>query len=242
MDGVELYYFGHSSFLWIVPSGGRILIDPFGNPGESRTFPSYGTPGARWLTRAFPPAECDVLLITHPHFDHDAVDRVRGSPTILQNPLVVRGRDFRIQGFTGRHARHFGQEFGQRNIIFVVEAAGIVFCHIGDNRADLPETVLEALGRLDVLMVPVDNMHHLLTYEEVDRIVAVLDPAVVLPTHYALPGLTDPAAPLGGLEDWLETRSHVRHIGDGHTRLTLATLPENREVWVFDDTCGAPCR
>jgi len=46
-------------------------------------------------------------------------------------------------------------------------------------------------------MVPIDETNHLLTYEEVDQVVVCLAPAVLIPIHYFVPGLTDPASPLG---------------------------------------------
>lgn len=223
-------YFGHSAFLWTSPSGARILVDPFGNPSGPRAFPSYGNPRARWFVEPFPRTECDLLLVTHPHFDHDDVQRVPGLPTILRDPLELRGQDYVVRGFTGRHAGQFGKEFGQRNIIFILEISGVTFCHLGDNQAKLPE----GIGSVDVLMVPVDESNHLLTYEEVDRLVSNLDPAVVIPTHYRVPGLTAPASALGGIEGWLDRCQNVRRLGGDRARLSSSRLPPQREVWVFE--------
>lgn len=228
---VDFRYFGHSAFLLTAASGARVLIDPFGNPSDPRTFPSYGSSEAHWFSKPFPRTECDVVLVTHPHFDHDAVHRVPGLPTIVRAPLELKGCDYLIRGFMGRHAGQYGKEFGQRNVVFVVETAGVAFCHIGDNRAGLPE----GMGRVDVLMVPVDETNHLLTYEEVDRLISLLDPAVVVPTHYRIPGLTDPACPLGGIEGWLSRCPNVRRVSSGCTKLSPSDLPEEREVWVFEN-------
>jgi hypothetical protein len=109
---VSFRYFGHSVFLWTAPSGVRILIDPFGNAGEPRGFPSFGTSDAQWFTESFPSVERDV------------VDRVRGAPSVLRGPLELGGKDFRIRGFMGKHARHFGKEFGQRNVVFFSRQRG----------------------------------------------------------------------------------------------------------------------
>ena len=130
----------------------------------------------------------------------------------------------------GRHAGQFGKEFGQRNIIFVVEIAGVTFCHLGDNRLKVPEE----LGRIDVLMVPVDETNHLLTYEEVELLVSRLDPALVVPMHYRIPGLTDPASLLGEIEDWLARSPAVRRISGAHAKFSPSNLPAKREVWVFE--------
>lgn len=240
MSRITLEYLGHSAFLWTTPSGARILIDPFGNPGDPRPAPSFGASSAHWFTRPLPPVDCDVVLVTHPHFDHDAVDRIPGGPTIVRDALRIEGRDFRIRGFPGRHARHYGTEFRQRNVIFTLDIAGVSFCHLGDNRAELPEDFLKAVGNVDVLMVPVDGNDHLLTPEEVNQVIGTLDPRVVLPTHYRIDGLTHPDAPLGGIEGWLAGQPNVRLIDTGRVNISLPGLPTEREVWMLDLSSADP--
>jgi len=45
-------------------------------------------------------------------------------------------------------------------------------------------------------MVPVDASHHRLTFREVDAVFELLNPGVVIPMHYLIPGLTDPDSTL----------------------------------------------
>ena len=227
-EKVSMHYFGHSAFMWRSPKGYRILIDPYGNPT-----------GPRWFHRPFPSVRCDIVLVTHPHFDHDAVDRVQGRPTFLRHPLELCGDDFRIRGIMGKHAKDFGQEFGQQNLIFIVQTAGITFCHLGDNRADLSEATLNALGEVDVLMVSVDESQHLLTYAEVDQIVACLKPAIVIPMHYWIKGLTASTSSLGGIENWLAKIPNVRRIKTMGFEFTYKDLPSQREVWAFVGNASA---
>lgn len=215
------------------------MIDPFGNAGERRDFPSFGTSSDPWFREPFPSVECDVVLVTHPHFDHDAVDRVRGVPSVLRSPLELGEEDFRIRGFMGRHARHFGKEFGQRNVVFTVETAGLTFCHTGDNRAELPKGMSSIVEKVDVLMVPVDETNHLLTYREVDDVVRTMNPKIVMPTHYRVPGLTDSAAPLGGIRSWLAAQSNVRFFPTPCVELSVSDLPGEREVWTFEGLSDA---
>jgi L-ascorbate metabolism protein UlaG (beta-lactamase superfamily) len=144
------------------------------------------------------------------------------------------GEDFRIRRFASKHARHFGKEFGQRNVIFTVQTAGLTFCHTGDTRAELPEGMPDVVEKVDVLMVPVDEANHLLTHREVDDVVRVLDPSIVIPTHYRVPGLTDPSTPLGGIGSWLAVQPNVRCMRPPHVELSLSDLPAEREVWVFE--------
>jgi|Deesub1362A_J573_1020465.scaffolds.fasta_scaffold01825_12 L-ascorbate metabolism protein UlaG (beta-lactamase superfamily) len=219
---VELQYFGHASFLWITPDGVRILIDPFGN-----------SPEKTWFLKPFPRTACDILLITHPHFDHNAFERIEGRPSIIRNPIALEGDDFYIRGVMGRHAKGYGEEFDQENLIFVLEIGGIVFCHIGDNRADLGRDILKAIGLIDVLLVPIDGLNHLLNDAEVERLIQSLRPLIVIPMHYHIPDLMAPKIPLGGIEKWVSQRVNARNIESSTVK--ISSLPEQRETWVFRD-------
>ena len=64
-QSTSLTFYGHCAFLWQTSQGLRVLSDPYRNI-EDRY----------WFTRLFPQVECDLGLITHAHFDHDAADRV----------------------------------------------------------------------------------------------------------------------------------------------------------------------
>lgn len=234
---VKLEYFGHAAFLWTTVYGQRILIDPYGNPFErTRLFPSFGTPASScWFKASFPNIACDMVLITHPHFDHDAVERVKGAPTIVRSPVeLLTTQDLSVRGFMGKHAGPYGREFDQRNVVFIVETAGITFCHIGDNRAELPPQMRQAIKQVDVLMVPVDDSNHLLSYEQVVQIIGCVKPAVVIPMHYFIPGLTDASSTLGGIEHWISTQQNVRYLNSDEITLSTSDIPKKAEVWVFD--------
>jgi L-ascorbate metabolism protein UlaG (beta-lactamase superfamily) len=93
---------------------------------------------------------------------------------------------------------------------------------------------LESVDRIYVLMVPIDETNHLLTYEEVDQVVGCLAPTVLIPIHYFVPGLTDPASPLGELEGWLAEQSNIRRVNTRYLEVASSDLPQQSEVWVFE--------
>ena len=84
------------------------------------------------------------------------------------------------------------------NVMYRLETGGISFLHLGDNRADWPWEVARSIGDIDVLWVTVDDSNHLLSYEEVDSLIQRLEPRVVIPMHYQIPGLMS-ARPDGNL-------------------------------------------
>ena len=138
--------------------------------------PYRNAAGRYWFTRLFPEVRCDLGLITHAHFDHDAVERLPEAASILRMPGEFAAGDLQIRGVGDLHSgasrlRDFS------NVMFRLEAGGVSFLHIGDNRAEWPAEVSRAVGDVDVLLVTVDDSKHLLTYEQVDSLVAAAAPA-----------------------------------------------------------------
>lgn len=126
---MKLQYFGHCAVQIELESGTTILFDPFRNQ----------EPKHYWFTQPFPPLRPDFLVITHPHFDHDNVAAIAGTPTVIRHPVTVATSDFQLHGLLDKHAKGFGAEWGAWNIIFMLETEGLRLCHWGDNRATLSD-------------------------------------------------------------------------------------------------------
>jgi L-ascorbate metabolism protein UlaG (beta-lactamase superfamily) len=173
---MRIQYFGHCAFQITLIDGTSIVLDPFRNDPPSHS----------WFAHPFPVLTPDVVLVSHPHFDHDNVDAFLNSPTIVRHPLTVEGAHFEITSLVDRHAKAYGQAYGAWNIIFLLEAEGIRLCHWGDNRPNLDPAQVHALGHIDVLMLPVDGSQHILDCEDVEAVIRYLGPKIVFPTHYAI--------------------------------------------------------
>ena len=217
--GIE--YIAHACFVVESPGGTRVLIDPYN--------------GNRWLGYSFPdPVAADVVLVTHPHYDHDA-DYYRGPGVpVLRAPGRYEIGDVRVEGVRGRHADPYGKDFGQVNTLWMIEAGGVRIAHLGDT-GPLTEESVRALGRVDVLMIPVDGLYHILTREQIDAVLAALRPRVTIPMHYRISGLTELPKSLGPIEPWLEGRANVERLKGNRATLRLESLaaPESQRVLVF---------
>ena len=228
-DEVGIEYIAHACFRLHSPSGTRILIDPY----ASRV----------WLGYDFPQGvEADAVVVTHPHFDHDAGEFMGRDVSWPPGAQVIRdpGRytvsDVRITGIRGKHAGPYGKEFGQKNTVFLFEVAGLRIVHLGDNEL-LKDDQVEALGRVDVLMIPVDGREHILKYDEVEALRKVLRPRVLVPMHFRHADLEthdDSPTDLGPIDPWLDKQTGVRRPGDNQAILRAKTLPEEDRIIVFE--------
>ncbi len=82
---------------------------------------------------------------------------------------------------------------------------------------------LSALGRVDVLMLPVDGDDHILKSAEIDAIRDALRPRITVPMHYRLEPLTELPRSLGPIEPWLEGRSGVERLETNRVRIEAGT-------------------
>jgi L-ascorbate metabolism protein UlaG (beta-lactamase superfamily) len=248
-DGpVEIAFFASSAFRITTPSGLTIMIDPWRNL-PTRTWD--------WYFHDFPETAVDIGVSTHAHFDHDALNRLDAS--VLLDRLIgeYRFADVTITGIPDKHAtdptyatydfRRINSYFGGQkvvppdnarswdNCLITVETGGLRILHWGDNRHDPPEELWERLGRVDILLMPVDDSQHVLGNPMVAGIIDRLAPRVVIPHHYYTWNVVQRQSTLLPVDTWLESQSGVVHL-DGPTRhYTPETLPDTREVHTFGD-------
>ncbi len=218
---VVLQYLGHSCFVVTAPEGDRLVIDPYAS-GE-------------WPGLSLPHPHADRVLVSHPHWDHSASREVRGHPKVTDVPGTAKMGGFVVRGFEGRHARAGGESIGYRNIVFVIETGGLRICHLGDNEAPAGASgegagplaeAIKAGGPIDVLMLPVDAEHRVLTDEDAKRWIEALSPRIVIPMHYLLPGLSHPSVRgLGTIAEWLALQPDVERVKGDTLVLRAGQLP-----------------
>ncbi len=218
---MKITYFGHCAFRWETPAGVTVMADPYRNQA-----------GRYWFTRLFPEVSCDLGLISHAHFDHDAAERLPEAASLLRMPGEFAVSDLQIRGIGDFHSGP-SRLSAFPNVMFRLEAAGVSFLHLGDNRVQWPAEVSRAVGAVDVLLVTVDDSIHLLTYDEVDELINRLQPRVVIPMHYAIPGITSAQCELMPPEKWLERQATVRRLDSHQTDFSQTLLPGSTEVWLF---------
>jgi L-ascorbate metabolism protein UlaG (beta-lactamase superfamily) len=225
---VTIEYIAHACFRVTSPAGKQLLIDPY----ASRV----------WLGYDFPrDIQADAVLISHPHYDHDGGEAMRlplpWSPKtlVLRQPGTTEIGDITVVGHAGKHADPWGKEFGQTNTIWLVQVAGLRLVHLGDNGPLRDETARD-LGRVDILMMPIDSQFHILKADQIAAIRRQLSPRILIPMHYRHADLeTKPDRPeqLGGIEDWAKGEANVRYLTSNQQAFSFGELPKEPEVIIF---------
>src|SRR6266481_849544 len=225
---VTIEYIAHACFRLTSPASKQVLIDPY----ASRV----------WLGYNFPPnIHADAVLISHPHYDHDAGEAMKRRVPWTTNTLVLRQPgtnqigDIMVIGYAGKHADPWGKEFGQSNTVWLLQVADLRIVHLGDNGPLRDETIRE-LGRVDVLMMPIDSQFHILKADQIAAIRSKLSPPILIPMHYRHADLeTSPNKPelLGGIEEWAKGEATARYLASHELKLSFADLPKGPEVVIF---------
>ena len=195
-------WFGQSAFL--LAGSKRVLIDPFGNLTERLA--------ERGMTFRHPPVagvEADVLLVTHEHRDHNAVDAADGSPVVIRSTAGTLDSPVgEIVAIASEHDERAGTQRGP-NTIFCFTLDDVRFCHLGDfgQRGLRPEQ-REAIGAVEVLFVPVGG-GPTIGGADAAELTHDLGPRVAIPMHYgseAVDFLDPPDAFLDSLDARVERR------------------------------------
>jgi L-ascorbate metabolism protein UlaG (beta-lactamase superfamily) len=178
---MRVEWFGQSAFR-LEGDGKTVAIDPFGDMSSL----SSGR-GIQWEYPAIAGVEPDLLLVTHEHRDHNAVEAIDGDPATLRSTAGTHESPIgQVTGVASEHDGAAGTERGP-NTIFVFELDGVRVCHMGDfGQSGLREEQAAAIGEIDLLFVPVGG-GFTIGAEQASLIVERLSPRWAVPMHYRTP-------------------------------------------------------
>jgi L-ascorbate metabolism protein UlaG (beta-lactamase superfamily) len=146
-----------------------------------------------------PPLEADLVLCSHEHSDHNYREGVKCSGK--ETKLHIE----RIETF---HDEKQGALRGP-NTIHVLEAEGLRVAHLGDLGHRLSEEQIAALGRVDILLIPVGG-YFTIGPELAAELAERLQPAITVPMHYRGAGFGYEV--IGPVEDFLCRRDKVLRL------------------------------
>jgi len=172
-DQVRISYAGHSTFLIESPQGVKIATDynDYVKPGalpdiatmnhaHSTHYTDHPDPGIKHVLRGWGPSPDEPA-----RHDLQVGDvRVRNVPTNIRNYM---------SGGTERHG----------NSIFIFEIANLCIAHLGHLHHTLTQQQLNEIGRIDVVMVPVDG-GVTLDLDGMAEVLAALKAPLMIPMHY----------------------------------------------------------
>lgn len=134
-----------------------------------------------------PQGNADIVLISHNHSDHNNFSNLKGDPFVVDALGEYSVKDVFVEGISSYHDKEQGASRGLNNI-YTIRSEDLLVCHLGDLGHTLSEEQIDEIGDVDVLMIPIGGKFTL-NAEEAEKVISQIDPKIILPMHYKVPGL-----------------------------------------------------
>src|SRR5258706_2149318 len=195
---MDITYLGHSSFK-IKTKSASVVTDPF---------------DPKMVGLKYSGVEAEIVTISHNHKDHSATDKVASTKKVVGGPGEYEISGVSIMVYKTFHDNKNGEERGE-NTVYVIEAEGLRIVHLGDLGHTLSDSLIDEIGDVDVLMIPVGGSFTI-GPKEATEIISKIEPYFVIPMHYTTEGLESSLA-----EKLLPVEDFLKESG-----ITTETLPK----------------
>jgi L-ascorbate metabolism protein UlaG (beta-lactamase superfamily) len=170
-DQARLTYIGHATFLIESPQLVRIATD-YNDYVRPPMLPDIATMNHAHTTHYSMSPDPGIKYVLHGWADDEKPARI----DLQYKDVRVRNVPTNIRSFDGGTERH-------GNSIFIFEVANLCIAHLGHLHHTLTQQQLSEIGRIDVVLVPVDGSYTL----DIDGMVEVLHALkapLMIPMHY----------------------------------------------------------
>lgn len=169
---MDIYFYGQACFK-LKGKSASVLIDPYKEEFTGLKLP-------RDLS-------ADIAVSTHNHDDHNNLDSITDAALKITGPGEYEVKGVSITGIGTYHDTEKGAQRG-RNTVYNISVDGLNIVHLGDLGHTLSEAEIEEIGATDILLVPVGSVYTI-DAKTASDVVSSLEPKIVIPMHYGVPGL-----------------------------------------------------
>lgn len=202
---MELTWYGLSCFRLVERKHATVVTDPYGK--------TVGLPELK--------LRADIVTVSHKARGHSHLSAVTGNSHVLNGP-----GEYEIGGVFINGVATFSKDKKYRNVLFVFELSGLSVAHLGDLQHVPAQKEIEALGEVNVLLVPVGGGNSL-NAAQAAELVSLLEPNIIVPMHYQLPGQK---LELDGVDRFLNEMGVTEAKEEATLKLTARGLPEETET------------
>lgn len=163
---MELSWHGLSCFRMRERNMATVVTDPYG--------PDLGLPALK--------LKADLVTVSHAAPGHNYVRGVKGHRMVIEGPGEFEVGNVFITGISmasqGKRKNGSGP-----NTLYLFDFDGLTVAHLGDLSYVPTQAQIEALGPVDIALVPVGGGGALLP-AEASEVISLLEPSIVVPMHY----------------------------------------------------------
>jgi L-ascorbate metabolism protein UlaG (beta-lactamase superfamily) len=174
----------------------------------------------------------EIVTVSHDDPHHAATEAVSGARA-LRGPGEYEIGGIMIHGVPTAGLRLTDDSFA-RNTAYLITIDDLHVCHLGSLGKTLTLDQVESLKDPDVLLIPVGG-HGMLTSAATAEVISQLEPKLVVPMQYALPGL---AIELDPLEPFRREMALQELHTQPRLNVTRSSLPDDTTVVVLDPSAA----
>ena len=214
---MEITWYGHSCFRLTERSMATVVCDPYDHK-------AIGYDALK--------LKADIATVSHDAPGHNNLDAVKGYSHAITGP-----GEFEIGGVFITAVQTDGSAGKKkdiaRNTLYVFDYDGITVAHLGDLRQVPSQAEVEALGTVNVALVPVGGGNSL-NAAKAAEVISLLEPNLVIPMHYATPD--SKKVQLDALNKFLKEMGLGTDAAQKQPSLkvTRSALPDETHVIVLD--------
>jgi L-ascorbate metabolism protein UlaG (beta-lactamase superfamily) len=207
---VDITWYGLSSFRISDRGQISVITDPFSD--------EIGIPAPKY--------KGEIVTVSHDKPGHNNVDAVKGVTYVLRGPGEYEVGGVFINGIA---MPYVGEDGVQSNVAYLIEYGDMNILHLGDLRHVPEQSMIESLGQVHVVLIPVGG-GNTLKAAEASEVVALIEPNYIVPMHYMLPGLT---VLLDPVDKFLKEMGVSKVQEEDILKITASGLPEQPQVVVL---------
>jgi L-ascorbate metabolism protein UlaG (beta-lactamase superfamily) len=166
---LEIIWYGHSCFRFTERGMASVVTDPFDSDEIGYT--------PLKLKADIVTSSCDLP-------GHSQLSAVKGSPFEIVGPGEYEIGEVFITGVQTNGKKKDSNEV--RNTLYLIDYNGLTIAHLGNMNHVPSQTEIEALGSVNVALVPVGGGSGL-NASKASEIISLLEPNIVIPMHYKTP-------------------------------------------------------
>lgn len=212
---MEITWYGHSCFRLTERNYATVVTDPFDNK-------KVGYDALK--------LKAEIVTVSHDAPGHSNVDAVKGT-----THTITGAGEFEIGGvfITAVQTGGGGGKKNKdkvRNTLYVFDYDGITVAHLGDLDEVPTQSEVEALGTVNVLLIPVGGGSSL-NAAKASEVVSLIEPNIVIPMHYSTPATK---VSLDSLNKFLKEMGLGKTESQPSLKITRSGLPDETKVVVLD--------
>jgi L-ascorbate metabolism protein UlaG (beta-lactamase superfamily) len=212
---MEITWYGHSCFRLTERSMATVVTDP------------YDTREVGYESLKL---KADIVTVSNDSPGHNFTHAVKGIEHIITGPGEFEIGGVFITGIpTNTHGKKAEDE--PRNTLYVFDYNGLTVAHLGNMNRVPTQTEVEALGPVNVALVPVGGAGSL-NAAKAAEVISLLEPNIVIPMYYSIDGAT---VKLDALNKFLKEMGLAEPEKQPSLKVNSASsLPEETRVIVLD--------